>query len=120
MLYGSEGPTISISADARRNAATTPPSLGNMNPYGGEGPPGGQKAQVTQWWNTFQELETWEATHGFPSRTARRGDEKRLAQWWNRVKKSKDKLDEEQLAAVKRMELNSNTTPVDVPGITFL
>ena len=37
--YGSEGPKISASADARRNAATTPPSLGNMNPYGVEGPP---------------------------------------------------------------------------------
>ena len=51
---------------------------------------------------------------GFPSRTARRGVEKRLAKWWHHVTERKDKLDEEQLAAVKRMEPKANTTPVDV------
>ena len=76
--YGSEGPKNCTGTDAARRAATTPPSLGSMNPYGGEGPPRARKTQVTQLWASFQALESWMGAHGFPSRTARRGEEKKI------------------------------------------
>ena len=89
--YGSEGPSTCADVDAARKAASTPPALGSMNPYGGEGPPRVRQAQVKQWWSSFRELETWTDTHGFPSRNARRGDEKRLAKWWHHVTNDKRK-----------------------------
>ena len=75
-----------------------------MNPYGGEGPPRSCGTHASQWWITFKALEAWVAENGFPSRSARRGEEKRLAQWWNNVIKVKGELDDEQRAAVARME----------------
>ena len=52
--YGGEGPVTSAACNARRKAATTPPSLGNMNPYGGEGPSSQLAASASAWWINFQ------------------------------------------------------------------
>ena len=54
--YGGEGPKFSACSGYQRVAATTPPSLGSMNPYGGEGPPQGCSAKHTFWWDSFRAL----------------------------------------------------------------
>ena len=112
--YGGEGPERKGNIDAAQRAATTPPLLGSMNPYGGEGPPRARQAQVSQWWESYRELEAWVATNGFPSRNASHGDEKRLAKRWSNRSRNREKLDEEQRAALDRMEATANATPVDV------
>ena len=75
-----------------------------MNPYGGEGPPRSCGVHASQWWITFKALEAWVSENGFPSQSARRGEEKRLAKWWNNVTTAKGELDDEQRVAVARME----------------
>ena len=76
--------------DARRKAASTPPTLGTMNPYGGEGPPRARATQVKQWWASFREFEAWVTAHGFPSQRAR-GEEKKLATWWKKRREQSGK-----------------------------
>ena len=65
--YGGEGPKAQLSGDARRSAASTPPSLGAMNPYGGEGPPRAAQAKTKSWWEEYKKLEAYVGTYGFPN-----------------------------------------------------